>query len=95
MPISAAKTRWATGSDKCSKYLHSSSALFIWKVLHFARCILHSTGLGGEIISDAWSLGNDSRLRFPANKELSFTFENETQNRLVLDSLLWLGGRKE
>jgi hypothetical protein len=27
------------------------------------------------------------------NKELSFTFKNETQNKLVLNSLLWLGGR--
>jgi len=25
------------------------------------------------------------------NKELSFTFENETQNRLITDGLLWLG----
>ena len=24
------------------------------------------------------------------NKELSFTFDNETQNRLVIDALLWL-----
>jgi hypothetical protein len=29
------------------------------------------------------------------NKELSFTFENETQNRLVLNSLLWLGASKQ
>ncbi|ASZ14937.1 ThuA domain-containing protein [Chitinophaga pendula] len=28
------------------------------------------------------------------NKELSFSFDNETQNKLVLNSLLWLGGRK-
>jgi len=26
------------------------------------------------------------------NRTLSFTFTNETQNRLILDSLLWLGG---
>ena len=25
------------------------------------------------------------------NKELSFTFDNETQNRLVIDGLIWLG----
>lgn len=29
------------------------------------------------------------------NKELSFTFENETQNRLVLDGLPWLGASKQ
>jgi hypothetical protein len=38
---------------------------------------------------------NDIDYEHKTNKELSFTFENETQNRLVLDSLLWLGGRKE
>jgi hypothetical protein len=27
-------------------------------------------------------------------KELSHTFDNETQNKLVIDGLLWLGGRK-
>jgi hypothetical protein len=27
--------------------------------------------------------------------ESSFTFQNETQNRLVLDSLLWLGEGKK
>ena len=37
---------------------------------------------------------NDIDYEHKTNKELSFTFENETQNRLVLDSLLWLG-RKE
>jgi len=25
------------------------------------------------------------------NKELSFTFDNETQNRFILNTLLWLG----
>jgi hypothetical protein len=25
------------------------------------------------------------------NKELSFTFDNEIQNRLVIDGLTWLG----
>ena len=29
-----------------------------------------------------------------SNKSLSFTFENEVQNRLILDGLLWLGARK-
>lgn len=28
------------------------------------------------------------------NKELSFSFDNELQNKLVLNSLLWLAGRK-
>jgi len=28
------------------------------------------------------------------NKELSFTFDNEIQNKLVIDGLMWLGGRK-
>lgn len=27
------------------------------------------------------------------NKTLSYTFENEIQNRLIIDGLLWLGGR--
>jgi hypothetical protein len=28
-------------------------------------------------------------------KELSLTFDNETQNRLILDGLLWLGAGKK
>jgi hypothetical protein len=36
---------------------------------------------------------NDIDYEHKTDKELSFTFENETQNRLILDSLLWLGGR--
>ena len=38
---------------------------------------------------------NDMDYDHKPGKELSFTFGNETQNRLVLDSLLWLSGRKE
>ena len=38
---------------------------------------------------------NDIDYEHKTDKELSSTFENETQNRLILDSLLWLGGRKE
>ena len=37
---------------------------------------------------------NDIDYEHKTNKELSSTFERETQNRLILDSLLWLGGRK-
>jgi hypothetical protein len=38
---------------------------------------------------------NDIDYENKTNKELSFTFANETQNRLILNSLLWLGkGRK-
>jgi type 1 glutamine amidotransferase len=36
---------------------------------------------------------NDIDYEHPTHKELSFTFENETQNQLILDGLLWLGGR--
>ncbi len=38
---------------------------------------------------------NDIDYEHKTGKELSFTFENEIQSRLILDSLLWLGGRKE
>jgi hypothetical protein len=38
---------------------------------------------------------NDIDYEHKTNKDLSSTFESETQNRLILDSLLWLGGRKE
>lgn len=38
---------------------------------------------------------NDIDYEHKTNKELSFTFENETQSRLVLDSLLWLGESKK
>jgi hypothetical protein len=34
---------------------------------------------------------NDLDYEHKTNKELSSTFESETQNRLILDSLLWLG----
>lgn len=37
---------------------------------------------------------NDLDYEHKTNKELSFTFANETQNRLILDSLLWLGRKK-
>lgn len=37
---------------------------------------------------------NDIDYEHKTGKELSFTFENETQNRLILDSLLWLGGKE-
>ena len=37
---------------------------------------------------------NDIDYEHKTNKELSSTFENETQNRLILDSLLWLGRGK-
>ncbi|HXA45052.1 MAG TPA: ThuA domain-containing protein, partial [Candidatus Angelobacter sp.] len=30
-----------------------------------------------------------------SNQTLSHTFGNETQNRLIIDSLLWLGGRQK
>ena len=35
---------------------------------------------------------NDMDYEHKTNKQLSSTFGNETQNRLILDSLLWLGG---
>jgi hypothetical protein len=37
---------------------------------------------------------NDIDYEHKTGKELSFTFENETQNRLILESLLWLGRKK-
>lgn len=37
---------------------------------------------------------NDIDYENKTNKELSFTFQNETQNRLILDSLLWLGANR-
>lgn len=37
---------------------------------------------------------NDIDYEHGTNKELSFTFNNEIQNRLVIDGLLWLGRNK-
>ncbi len=37
---------------------------------------------------------NDIDYEHGTNKELSFTFDNKTQDRLVIDALLWLGRRK-
>ena len=37
---------------------------------------------------------NDIDYENKTNKELSFQFDNETQNKFILDALLWLGGRK-
>jgi hypothetical protein len=37
---------------------------------------------------------NDIDYEHKTNKELSFTFANETQNQLILGGLLWLGGAK-
>nr|WP_243406456.1 ThuA domain-containing protein [Siphonobacter curvatus] len=36
---------------------------------------------------------NDLDYEHKTNEELSFTFENEIQNQLILDGLFWLGGR--
>jgi uncharacterized protein len=36
---------------------------------------------------------NDIDFESGTNKELSFTFGNEIQDRLIMDGLLWLGGR--
>jgi len=35
---------------------------------------------------------NDMDYEHKTHKELSFTFDNKTQNQLILDGLLWLGG---
>jgi hypothetical protein len=37
---------------------------------------------------------NDIDYDSKPNKELSFTFKNETQNKLILDGLIWLGSKK-
>jgi uncharacterized protein len=37
---------------------------------------------------------NDMDYEHKTNKELSSTFDSETQNQLIVDSLLWLGGGK-
>ena len=37
---------------------------------------------------------NDIDYEHGTNKELSFQFANEIQNRLIIDGLLWLGGAK-
>ena len=34
---------------------------------------------------------NDIDYDNKTNKELSFTFRNKTQNKLILDGLFWLG----
>ena len=38
---------------------------------------------------------NDIDYEHKTNKELSFQFDNATQNQLVVNSLLWLGKRKK
>lgn len=37
---------------------------------------------------------NDIDYEHGTNKELSFTFDNEIQNRLIIDGLLWLGRKR-
>ena len=37
---------------------------------------------------------NDMDYEHKTNKELSFTFANETQDKLIINCLLWLGGKK-
>jgi hypothetical protein len=37
---------------------------------------------------------NDIDYENRTHKELSFRFANETQNRLIIDALLWLGKKK-
>jgi hypothetical protein len=38
---------------------------------------------------------NDIDYEHKTNKELSFTFENDIQNKLIINALLWLGGAKK
>jgi uncharacterized protein len=38
---------------------------------------------------------NDIDYEHKTNKELSFQFDNEIQNRFIIDALLWLGGIKK
>jgi hypothetical protein len=38
---------------------------------------------------------NDIDYENKTNKELSFQFDNEVQNKFILDALLWLGGRSD
>jgi hypothetical protein len=38
---------------------------------------------------------NDIDYENKTNKELSFTFDNKIQNKLIIHSLLWLGKRKK
>jgi len=38
---------------------------------------------------------NDIDYEHGTNKELSFQFANETQNKLIIDALLWLGGKNK
>jgi uncharacterized protein len=38
---------------------------------------------------------NDIDYENKSDKELSFTFENEIQNQLIIDGLLWLGNSKK
>jgi uncharacterized protein len=37
---------------------------------------------------------NDMDYEHKTNRELSFTFANPTQDNLIVNSLLWLGGGK-
>jgi hypothetical protein len=38
---------------------------------------------------------NDIDYERHTNKELSFTFANETQDKFIIDALLWLGNGKK
>lgn len=38
---------------------------------------------------------NDIDYKNNTNRELSFTFDNESQNRFLINSILWLGNRKK
>jgi hypothetical protein len=38
---------------------------------------------------------NDIDYENGTNKELSSTFDNKIQNKLIIDGLLWLGGGKK
>ena len=38
---------------------------------------------------------NDIDYENMTNKELSFTFDNEVQNQLIIDGLLWLGEKNK
>jgi len=38
---------------------------------------------------------NDMDYEHKTNKTLSYTFDNKTQDRFIIDALLWLGGSKK
>ncbi len=60
------------------------------KIYDFDRSYVERIGDNPILEGNICEISSQCNMFIP-NKEFSFTFANDTQNKLVIDGLLWLG----